>query len=113
MITHYAYTTVLKWIVKAQLNEEERYYDSYGNPGTPASFDEDYNFNFDIRPEDITIMADYGEKELPIDNETYLAIKDKVTESATGFFEEEYDYDKHRGNYCYEDEPEPCYRDEY
>ena len=93
--------------------EGERYYDSYGNPGTPASFEEDYDFNFNIRPEDITIMADYGEKELPINNETYLAIKDKVTKSATRFFEEEYDYDKHRDNYCYEDAPEPCYHDDF
>jgi hypothetical protein len=84
--------------------EQGSYYDQYGDPGTPDYFEDNYNFNFDIRPEDITIMADYGEKELPIDNETYLAIKDKVSEYATKYFEEEYDYDKHRENYCYNDD---------
>ena len=27
-------------------NEEEQYYDAYGNPGTPGSFYEEFNFNF-------------------------------------------------------------------
>ena len=93
--------------------EEERYYDAYGNPGTPGSFDEDFNFNFNIRPDDITIIRVDNEERIEIDNNTYEAIIKKVYNNATHFYEENFDYDGYRDNYCYDDEPEPCYHDEY
>ena len=93
--------------------EEERYYDAYGDPGTPGSFDEDFNFNFNIRPDNITIIRVDDEESIEIDNNTYEAIIKKVYNNATRFYEEIFDYDGYRDDYCYDDEPEPCYRDEY
>ena len=93
--------------------EQERYYDAYGNPGTPGSFDDDFNFKFDIRPDDITIIRVDDEQRIEIDENTYEAIIKKVYDVATNYYKENFNYDSYRDEYCYDDEPEPCYRDEF
>lgn len=108
----------LEVVVYADVNysyeyEKGSYYDAYGDPGTPDFFDDNFDFKFEIHPNDITIIREDDDERIEIDNNTYEAIIKKVYDNATHFYKENFDYDGYREDYCYDDEPEPCYRDDY
>ena len=104
--------TIYAYIHYSYVFEKGSYYDAYGNPGTPDYFDDDFDFDFKIRPNDISIIRVYDEERIKIDNNTYEAIIKKVYEVATDYYEKTFDYDNYRDNY-YDDEPDYCYDDEY
>ncbi len=95
------------------VHEPEEYYDAYGNPGTPEYFDDNFNFKFNINPENITVINEDDGQRIKIDEKTYEAIINKIYDVATSYYEEMFDYEGFTGSYCYDDEPETCYRDEY
>lgn len=109
-------TFILEVVVYGDVNYSYEYekgsnYDAYGNPGTPDSFEDGFDFKFNIRPDDITIIRVDDDERIEIDDNTYEAIIKKVYEISTNTYKEEFDYDGYRENYDYE--PEPYYRDEY
>lgn len=103
---------MLEVVVTGEVDYSYSY--SEGDSDTPDDAEESFNFSFSIiRPDDITIINLDKKERIEIDYNTYEAIIDKVRDNATNFYEEEFDYDEYRDNYCYDDEPDPCYSDDY
>ena len=102
----------LEVVVYSEVDYSYTYYK--GDYYTPDGSEEGFDFDFKIRPDDVTIICVDNDERIEIDNNTYEAIIKKVYDNATHFYEENFDYDGYRDNYCYYDEPdELCYRDDY
>jgi hypothetical protein len=86
--------------------EKGRHYDNYGNPGTPDYFEDDFDFKFDeFKPENVKIIAmDDDEKEIDVDENTFNMIINKLGEYSKEYYEENYNIEKYRDNYCYRDD---------
>jgi hypothetical protein len=86
--------------------EKGSYYDAYGNPGTPDYFEDNFDFKFsEFGPEDVKIIAmDDNEKEIDVDENTFNMIINKLGEYSKEYYEENYNMDKYRDNYCYRDD---------
>lgn len=94
-------------LIAIDISADIEYTYSYdkGDYYTPEDFEDDFNFKFDeIYPGDVKIIAmDDDEKEIDVDNETFNMIINKFSGHAKDYYEDNYDVEKYRESYCYDD----------